>query len=261
MVKHTFVVLAYKKSEHLELCIKSVLNQTYKSDVVIATSTPNKYIEKLAKKYNLKIKVNKEKKGIAHDFNFAVKCVNSGVVTIAHQDDIYGKDYSYNIMKQYKKYPKSSILFTDYYEIKNHKKEFSNVNLFIKRILLLPIRIKTLSSNKFLKRQILRFGNSICCPAVSFVRKNIPDNVFICNLKCNVDWYTWELLSRQKGNFIYISKKLMGHRIDEATTTTKIINEGIRTKEDLEILTKFWPKSIAKIINRVYKQSEKNNFK
>ena len=48
---HTFVVLAYKESEYLEDCIKSVLNQKYQSDVVIATSTPNKFIKDLARKY------------------------------------------------------------------------------------------------------------------------------------------------------------------------------------------------------------------
>ena len=41
---HTFVVLAYKESKYLENCIKSVLNQKYKSNVIISTSTPNKYI-------------------------------------------------------------------------------------------------------------------------------------------------------------------------------------------------------------------------
>ena len=51
-VIHTFVVLAYKESQYLENCIKSVINQKYKSEVVIATSTPNKFIESLAKKYN-----------------------------------------------------------------------------------------------------------------------------------------------------------------------------------------------------------------
>ena len=60
---------------------------------------------------------------------------------------------------------------------------------------------------------------------------------------------------------IFIKDKLMGHRIDETTTTTKIINEGIRTKEDLIILKKFWPTPIAKLINRFYKKSEKNNSK
>ena len=42
---HTYVVLAYKESSYLEECIKSVLNQKYKSNVVIATSTPNKFIK------------------------------------------------------------------------------------------------------------------------------------------------------------------------------------------------------------------------
>ena len=41
---HTFVVLAYKESRYLEECIKSVLNQSYKSKVVIATTTDNKFI-------------------------------------------------------------------------------------------------------------------------------------------------------------------------------------------------------------------------
>ena len=55
MVTHTFVVLAYKKSKYLEACIQSVLNQEYRSQVVVATSTKNEYIEELADKYNLKV--------------------------------------------------------------------------------------------------------------------------------------------------------------------------------------------------------------
>ena len=51
---HTFIVLAYKESAYLEDCIKSVINQTYPSRVIIATSTPNDFISKLAKKYNIR---------------------------------------------------------------------------------------------------------------------------------------------------------------------------------------------------------------
>jgi len=47
--KHTFVVLAYKESQYLEECIMSVINQKYKSEVVIATTTDNKYIRNIAK--------------------------------------------------------------------------------------------------------------------------------------------------------------------------------------------------------------------
>lgn len=259
MKKHTFVVLAYKESDKLEECIQSVLNQSIKTSVVLATSTPNDFINKIAKKYKLEVIVNKNPNGIAGDFNFATSCVKSCLVTIAHQDDIYDFTYAENILTKYKKCPNSLILFTDYYEIKNDKKEYSNTNLKIKRILLLPLRISGLSKYKFIKRWSIRWGNAICCPAVTFVQKNIPKDPFLCSFKCNVDWYAWENLSKLKGNFSYIPKKIMGHRIHEESTTTNIIKDHIRTKEDLEMFKKFWPDFIAKIINRMYSQSEKNN--
>ena len=56
---HTFAICAYKESEYLEECIKSVLNQSYKSNVVIATTTDNKYIRNLAKKYSLEVILGK----------------------------------------------------------------------------------------------------------------------------------------------------------------------------------------------------------
>ena len=51
----------------------------------------------------------------------------------------------------------------------------------------------------------------------------------------------------------------MGHTVSEQTTTTAIINAGIRTKEDYSIFRRFWPTPIAKILTRIYKQSEKSN--
>lgn len=109
---HTYVVLAYKKSEYLEECIKSVLNQKYKSKVIIATSTPNEFINEIALKYNLEVFVNPNPgKGIGYDFDFAISCGKSKLVTVAHQDDIYDYGYSYEIIKKYNKYPMSSNYF------------------------------------------------------------------------------------------------------------------------------------------------------
>lgn len=256
---HTFVVLGYKESKALENCIQSVLNQSLKTNVVIATSTPNDYIKKMAKKYDLKIIINKEQKGIGYDFDFASNCVDFTLVTIAHQDDIYDFDYAKKVVEAYQKNKNALIIFTDYYEIKNEKKVKTNKNLKIKRILLLPLRFQFLSKFKFFKRFVLRFGNAISCPAVTFVKENVPEEKFRCHLKCDVDWYAWEKLSHLKGSFIYIKDKLMGHRIHDESTTTEIIKENIRTQEDLEMFQKFWPKWIAKKINNIYKSSEKNN--
>ena len=257
---HTYVIPAYKESVYLEECIKSVLNQKYKSDVLIATSTPNDYIYKLAKKYKINVIENPDSgKGIGYDFDFAINIANTEIVTIAHQDDIYDYEYSYNVVQKYLKNKDSQIIFTDYYEIKNNIKVYSNSNLKIKRLLLTPIKFSGLSNKKIIKRLILKFGCSISCPAVSFVKKNVELPIFASNLKCDVDWYAWEKLSRKNGRFSFVNKKLMGHRIHDESTTTEIIKDNIRTKEDFEILRKFWPKSIAKIISKMYSNSERSN--
>ena len=53
MIKHAFVVCAYKESEYLEECVKSLVEQTVRSPIAIATSTPNDYISSIADKYSL----------------------------------------------------------------------------------------------------------------------------------------------------------------------------------------------------------------
>lgn len=62
-----------------------------------------------------------------------------------------------------------------------------------------------------------------------------------------------------KGSFVFINKKLMGHRISHETETTKIINSGKRSEEDFDIYKKFWPAPIAKFLTKIYKNSEKSN--
>lgn len=257
--KHTFVVLAYKESKYLEKSIESVLNQTVKTNVVVGTSTPNDYINKIAKKYKLKVITNKNHTGIGSDYDFALHCVDTDLVTIAHQDDIYDNDYVENILNIYEKNPNAIMLIPDYYEIKKKNKIYTNINFKIKRIMLFPLRFKCLNSKKFIKRLSIRFGDPICCPAVTFVQKNIPEKVFDCELTCSVDWYAWEILSHEKGSFVYFPKSIMGHRIHEESTTTKTIGENRRTKEDIYMFKKFWPEWLAKLINKFYVNAEKTN--
>ncbi len=258
MKLHTFVVLAYKESNYLEECIQSVLNQTYSSEVLIATTTNNNFIQKIAKKYKLKI-VEGKHTSIGGDFDFAIKAAKTPLVTIAHQDDIYDPTYAEEIVEAYQKKKESIILFTDCYEIRNYKKVYKNTNLRIKRILITPLRFSFLTSKKWVKRFVIRFGNAICCPAVTFQKEKLNFPVFEYNMTCDIDWHAWETLSKQKGDFIFISKCLMGHRVHEESETTKTINANHRTKEDLEIFKRFWPEWFAKRLNHFYSKSEKSN--
>ena len=256
---HTFVVLAYKESEFLEECINSLLKQSIKTNIVIATSTMNNYIKNIAKKYNLNIIENNEKLGIGYDFDFAVNCVDTPLVTIAHQDDVYEKDYTKTIIKNYLKYKDSLIIFSDYFEIRDKKKVYSNKNLKIKRILLFPLLFKSLSKFKFIKRFCIRFGCAICCPSVTIVKDNCPKEIFSSKYRSNVDWQAWEKLSKLKGRFTYINIPLMGHRIHNESETSNVLRDNIRIEEDKRMFNKFWPKFISNILIKFYKKAEDSN--
>lgn len=256
---HTFVICAYKESKYLEEMIISLLNQTVKSNIIIATSTPNNYIENLAHKYSLEVFINRGESSIADDWNYGYTSAKTPIVTIAHQDDIYDEDYCEKILEVINQAQMPLIAFSDYGEIRRGEKVLRNKLLLIKRMLLFPLRFKHLHKSKFIRRRILSFGSAICCPSVTYIKPNLPDKVFQRGYLSDVDWQAWEKLSRLRGEFVYYSKPLMYHRIHIDSATTEIIANRNRSKEDFEMLCKFWPKSVAYLLESIYCKGEKSN--
>ena len=256
---HTYVLCAYKESAFLEECVKSLLAQTVKSNILIATSTPNEHISGTAKKYDIPVYINEGEKGIGGDWNFAYSMAQTPLITIAHQDDIYEPTYTEEMLAFINKSKSPIIYFSGYGELRNDEKVYDNKNLKIKKLLLSPLKIKAFWKSKFVRRRILSLGNSICCPAVTYVVDVVGQRPFTNDYLSNIDWQQWEMLSRKKGSFVYNKKPLMCHRIHEESTTTEIIGDSKRTLEDYDIFCKFWPKWIAKIIARAYSKSEQSN--
>lgn len=254
---HTFVICAYKQSQYLEECIKSVLNQNVKSNVIISTSTPNDFIKSMAKKYNLQLFVNKGEKGIGQDWNFGVSKAKTDYVTVAHQDDIYKQNYLEEIVNNLEKGNDFVIAFSDYREIKNGKEIELTKNLKLKKILLFPLRI--FKKSKFIRRRVLSLGCSICCPSVTVNKKITGENPYKTELKCDLDWDTWDKMTSYNSNFLYIPKELMQHRIHEESETSNLIENNIRLEEDLLMLKRYWPTPIANFIMRFYKKAIKTN--
>lgn len=254
---HTFAVCAYKESPFLEETIISLVNQTVKTNIIIATSTPNAYIQGLAERYHIPVYVNDGIKGIGGDWNFAVRSAQTELVTIAHQDDIYEPGYAEAMLKAMNNAKQPLIAFSHYAELRDGEKVFSNQLLKIKKMLLIPMKL--FPGSIFMRRRSLSLGNAICCPAVTYVRDVILKHPFNLELSCNLDWAQWEALSKLKGSFAYVDKPLMCHRIHEGSTTSEIIGENKRTTEDLQMFCAFWPKPIAKALAKVYATSEKSN--
>ena len=268
---HTFVICAYKESPYIEECIHSLKNQTVTSRIMLATSTPSEYLEHLCKQYDIPYHVREGQSNISLDWNYALSVADTEYVTIAHQDDVYESDYVERILQTIQDRERQGqqplILFSDYQELIDGKKYYDRTNLKIKRILLIPLRNKNGQGRIWRKRWVLRFGNAICCPAVTYhvpvireyMSRDHRQQLFQKHFRSNVDWETWEWLSKKDGSFCYIQKSLMAHRIHADSETTATIEDHQRSGEDYEMFAKFWPKWIARLLTGAYKESEKGN--
>lgn len=256
---HTFIICAYGESPYLEECIQSLFAQKTRSNLCIATSTPNQHIQRLAEKYRLQLYVNAEGGGIGADWNFAYAMGKTPYRTIAHQDDVYFPEYAQRIFQAARQAQKPLIFFTNYWELREKSYVKRNTLLRIKRMLLLPLCRRRLQSCVWVKRRILSLGNPICCPSVTFACENLPDAVFAPGFRASLDWEAWERLSRRRGEFVYVSRPLMAHRIHRESETSAAIQDQARRREDQAMYEKFWPSWMVKWLLRAYAASEKSN--
>lgn len=252
---HSFVVPTNGNSPYLVKCLKSLNQQKFKSRIIITTSKPFRGIHKITKKFKAKLYIFKKHNNIASDWNRAIKMSNSKFVTIAHQDDVYHKNYLYEIYRSLKNIngKEPSIIFTDYFELKNNKKNIS-LKIIIKKIILSFFYLnKSSLYNKKTKKMFVSFGSPIPCPSVTFntdYKIKFDEKFWI-----NIDWSLWVKLSRVNGPFFYVKKKLLYHRIHNKSETSKAIIDGKRAKEDKILFQKLWPKYFAFILSKIYKLS------
>ncbi|MDE7422307.1 MAG: glycosyltransferase [Lachnospiraceae bacterium] len=257
---HTFAICAYKESLYLEECIHSLQKQTVKSKIIMATSTPNEYIRKIAERYKIPLYIREGKSNIAKDWNFAYEQCNTELVTIAHQDDIYKPEYLKEALEKLNKAKNPIIYFNNYNEIREGVEVQKNQLLTIKRFMLIPLIPKLFQKSPFVRRRVLSMGCPILCPSVLYVTQRMPNPLFTSNMRASLDWEQWEKLSRLKGEFLYSTKILTCHRIHKDSETSAALGDSARIIEDYEMFCKFWPKWIAKIIKYFYAKSEKSNW-
>lgn len=278
---HTFAICAYQESPYLERAIQSVLNQAVSTKVILCTSTPNEYIEKLAEKYHIPVYVREGKSDIQDDWNFAYQMADTEYVTIAHQDDIYRENYTKELLDAFQKYPDTILAMTDYKIINQEDAVRGDVSLLIKQILKLPLRIPFLANKRWVKLRVQSLGNAICCPSVcyhkSLIQKQRTEEVFAktdsahreaykkekgadaplfqSNMKYALDWDGFYALAHLKGRFTYVAKELFYYRMHDGTTTQKCLKNNQKSEEEIQMFRKFWPKWVVRMIMKAYKLS------
>ena len=113
MMSHTFAICAYKDSPYLDVCIHSLKKQSVKSKIILCTSTPSPFLEAMAKIHDIPLYVRNGKSDIQDDWNFAYEKADTRLVTIAHQDDCYHRDYAAEVKRCWARYPDTTVFTTD----------------------------------------------------------------------------------------------------------------------------------------------------
>ena len=162
--------------------------------------------------------------------------MNSELITIAHQDDIYDRNYTKEILNKYKKNKDATIIFTDNYEINNDRKVVKSKKLFREKYYLYPLKHKFFQDKKYFKLRSVKKEKFICTSSITFIKKNNKEKIFPENLLYDNDWQGLIDLAKEKTKFVFLNKKLVGYRV----SNKKICQKKI--EEDKEILSSLYSK-------------------
>lgn len=257
--QHTFAICAYKESPYLEECIRSLKAQTVKTDVICCTSTPNEYICHLTGKYNIPLYIRDGESGIREDWLFAYHQAEGELVTIAHQDDKYGKRYVECLLKCHKQYRDMTVFMSDYLTLKETggitKPERFNSVWLVKKLLRLPLRLTCFADRSLIKRAALLFGNSVCCPSCTYNKAVIGDTMFSSSFDFALDWDNLYELGGKEGRFVCDERPLMAYRIHPGATTKACIEDHRRTRDEIAMFEKMWPDPMVNLLMYFYKKA------
>jgi glycosyltransferase involved in cell wall biosynthesis len=245
---HAFVVPAFGRPQWLAECLESLQQQTVRSRILIATSTPNDHIAGIAARSGIEVQVNPASAGIASDWNFALARAPAQWVTLAHQDDWYAPTYTEHCLTAAAESRRPLIVFSSALE---RSADGATRHPRIKRMLCeMAFLGQPAIGSSVRKRLLLSFGDPIPCPTVMLNRASLPDFTFPSGFDAALDWAAWLHLARLSGDFVYVREPLVHWRVHVSSGTH--VHLASRAEEDARILRTLWPGPIAGLIGRLY---------
>lgn len=255
MQSHTFAVCAYKDSPYLEACLKSLKRQSVQSEIILCTSTPSKYIRGMAELFDVPLYVREGESDIQDDWNFAYHMAKSRLVTIAHQDDCYHRDYGKTLRECWEQYPDTTVFMTDCAIVRENELQKPGLVQFVKHLLRLPLRLRRFADRTWVKKAALMFGNPIICPSCTYDKESLGEPLFDSPFKFALDWDTMWKLAEKKGRFFCVEKPLIYYRIHGEATTRACIQNREREADEAAMYGKIWPKPVVWFLMLFYKRA------
>lgn len=255
---HTFVICAYGQSPYLEACIRSLKAQTVPSEIICTTSTFSPWLKGILKKYNIPLYVRDGESNIQDDWNFAVEKAEGQFVTIAHQDDLYGRHYGEELRRACERWPDMTVFMSDAVLIKKGRLCWGGAVEVVKKLLRLPWRFPGLCHIRAVKESGLLLGNPVMCPSCSYKKDRLDLPLFTGGYDFVLDWECMRRLACEPGRFVCVEKPLLYYRVHDGATTKTCIRDSRREREERQMFEKIWPGRITDGIMVLYRLAYRN---
>lgn len=254
VIKHCFVVPAHGHSPYLGECLDSLRAQTRESPIIVSTSTPFEGLEAIARSRGATLAIHPPGSGIGADWNAALASARADWVTIAHQDDLYERDYVAAMLRAVEPAPDALMAMAFGHEIRGGVRSATTPLMTAKRLLTeLAFLGRQQISGERAKRRLLAFGNPVICPSVMLNMARLGSFAFREDLRSNLDWCAWLALAGRPGAFVLVRQALVAQRTHAAGETTRLITQGVRRAEDELLFAMQWPAPVARLIAGVYR--------
>ncbi len=245
------VTVSYNSDNTIEQTIQSVLNQTYKDIEYIivdgkSTDKTLEIIKKYENDFNGRLKwISEKDNGIYDAMNKGIAMANGEFVGIINSDDWYEENALENMIKFFKKFPESDIIYGRLKSIY----EFGQKKYFIE-------------TDQPLNLSVLKKGKTIHHPAV-FVKNKIYKKYGMYNLdyKLAADYDFFLRMYLNGVNFTYCDQLFSYFRAGGASNNSlKLINEynsikkkyGFYNYSDLlqyyKVIKNIFPKTLVKYL-------------
>jgi glycosyltransferase involved in cell wall biosynthesis len=249
---HAFVIPAFGDSPFLEACLNSLRSQTSASPILLTTSTPSAFLDEVAERFDVELRVNSCRGGIGADWNFALEATSARYVTLAHQDDVYLESFAAECLDLLFE-TEAAICFTGYTEVDDRGAPIDSKISRVKHFIEWAMLGAQARPGRSRMRAFLSFGNPLPCSTVTYDRQRLQRFRFSEDLASNLDWDAWLRLLDSGVEFARIRRRLVGRRHNSLTETSRLIRDGRRAREDALMFGRLWPPIVAAALSKAYR--------
>ena len=238
--------------------LKSLRAQTEPSKIILCTSTPSPFLEKMGERYGIPLYVREGESNIKDDWNFAWEMAEGDFVTLAHQDDLYHKNYTKELRAAVERFPDLTVFTSDYVIIKGKKLIEADRMLWVKRFLRLPLRIPALGHLSWVKDPSPDVWKSHLLPGHHLLQKaaggaSHPLGLPVC---LRLGEYAAAGQKARAAGSVW-----SGHFYTTGFTTgaaTKAcMRDHRREREEQEMFERFWPRPLVELLMKGYRTAYK----